>query len=153
MFSESGLQVIKNEILNDPEGRGYFGKTDLEISILMNEPISTKTPAYQFSAVNPQSIVEQLVRLNEWKIFKDKTVDNEKAFNFLALSELGQISVSLGEAELKQLIDDLASVGVLSAEATATLQNLGKVEIKKSRAEIIIGGPVRESDISEANRK
>jgi hypothetical protein len=37
MIPEKVYELIKEEITNDPEKRGYKGKTDTEIMVLLNE--------------------------------------------------------------------------------------------------------------------
>ncbi len=39
-------QAIQDEIINDPQGIGYSGKTDVEIAALLNSPVQVPVTTY-----------------------------------------------------------------------------------------------------------
>ena len=56
------LQKIKEELDNDPAGRGYAGKTNTQIKDLLNEPYTTDRVVQDF---HPARIHEILIGVAE----------------------------------------------------------------------------------------
>lgn len=155
-LTTEGLQLIRNEIDVDPVSRGYSGKTAGEIAALMNEPISLTPQVYDLVNVNPQIVVDKLIRMQEWDTVKD-VADNgtgspqKRAFYFVELMKLDQISLSLEDTDLKSLVTDMVTDATITQSAANALRDMCRMEVLKSRREIIgLSSPVSVSDVEAA---
>jgi hypothetical protein len=129
--------ALKNEILLDPLGLGYSGKTDAQVAALMNGASRPTTTPRTIVAAHD---VYEAIDPGEWS----------------ALS-----------AALKQTITDLLNMGEIDASGTRTRATFGAafgagstsranllalttVSVARSRAQEIFGVAVTDQDITRA---
>ena len=144
------LTLIKNEILNDPASRGYSGKPAGAIAILMNEPLSQSPQVFSNVLVNPQRIVEVLIRRAKWKGLVDVVGSNTNAFSFVELMKLNTIPVDAQDASIVTLVTSLITAGLLSNADITALKPLYQQEVKLSRSEVIGVFPVSQGNVDAA---
>ena len=71
------LAIIKAEITNDPENRGYAGKTNAQIALLLNEPYTVDTIVKVQRAARINVILNQIA--DTANIVADTDVTDAKA--------------------------------------------------------------------------
>lgn len=150
MFSNIGLQIIKTEIITDPTAAGYAGKTTIRQAEMMNTQKSQSPKVYIKSPVSPQKVVDVLIRRLKWKGITSATATNASAFYFVELCKLNELPIDSTDPDIITLVNNLVSAGLLVAADVTALNDLTKVEVLKSRADLTIGSPVNADDITTA---
>lgn len=134
-------QALEDEILNDPLVLGYAGKSDYEISQMMNDPgLSGET---LFRSYTPaEEIVAAIIRA-------DYDALDDPGRSYLGQVVLKSAKVKTGDATLRGQLADLFGVG------TTTRTNLTAVASRPaSRSEILFGenSSVNDQDVATALR-
>jgi hypothetical protein len=86
-LQERILALIKEEIAKDPENRGYAGKTDLEITTLLNSPYYVQTITETLKTSRISSILAGVP--NTENVVAEKDVLDSKTVK--SLDELGVV--------------------------------------------------------------
>jgi hypothetical protein len=86
-LQERILALIKEEIAKDPENRGYAGKTDLEITTLLNSPYYVQTITETLKTSRISSILAGVP--NTENVVAEKDVLDSKTAK--SLDELGVV--------------------------------------------------------------
>lgn len=86
-LQERILVLIKEEIAKDPENRGYAGKTDLEITTLLNSPYYVQTITETLKTSRISSILAGVP--NTENVVAEKDVLDSKTAK--SLDELGVV--------------------------------------------------------------
>jgi len=150
MFSTIGLQIIKNEITIDPAAVGYAGEPALRQAELMNTLFPQSPKVYVKSPVSPQRVVDVLVRRLKWKVITAATSTNTSAFYFVELCKLNELPIDSTDPDVVTLVNNLVTAGLLASADVTALNDLTKVEVLKSRADLTIGSLVTADDITAA---
>lgn len=144
------LTIIHDEVQNDPASRGYAGKTPAAQAILINDPLSQSPQVFTNQLVNPQKIVEVLIRRAKWKGIVDVTGSNTNAFYCVELMKLSSIPIDSQDSAIITLFTNLVSAGLLTAADTNALKPLYQVEVKVSRGQVLGIGEVTQSEVEKA---
>jgi len=154
-----GLVRLKEEIDNDPENRNYASCSGNAgcIRSLLVEPISQNPPVYTYYEINPQEVINTLIRIAppEWDTVVDVSTNGtgaaqKRAFYFTELMKLDQIDVGFEDADLKSLVQDMVDDGTLSEAARDALRDLSRDEILQSRSSYLFGFEVDIQDVVNA---
>lgn len=126
-------EKLKNEIETDSKNLGYSGKTNKEVTDLLNN-----NNRIRFIDANKDSVLKYLIRKEKWLAISDSTED--AARNVVALLSTESFDVNGVESTL--LIDSLISLSLLDEEDKSYIQDLGKEQI--SRAQELGLGKIKE---------
>lgn len=136
------IQVIKDELNNDPMGRGYSGKDFGEILSLLREPISQDPPVFVQTPIKVSDAVTLLLRIDKFEGIQAAAANpaasgHAHAYRAIAFLQFGTGALDVNDTTVQETITGLVSSGLLSADDATNLLALGQKEIKLSRAEII----------------
>lgn len=140
--------VIKTEIQTDPTSVGYAGQDAGTQAILVNLPRSQTPPVLVIGNFNPQEIVHVLVKQGKWQGIVASADVNAK--NLVSLVGLGNIAISPEETQIKTLITNLVTAGLLTAADVTAIRQFVQTEAKLSRADILQLGAVSQGDVEKA---
>lgn len=131
---------LKNEITSDPENLGYTGKTDKEITDLLNLKNRNGT-----SNVNKDLVVKYLIRKNKWIGLVDST--EASARNIMGLI-LNTSEFDTNKPNYTSLLDDLVTLNLLDETNKTAIQEMGQKQV--SRAKELGLGRIREGHVGVA---
>ena len=128
--------ALRNELVSDPRGLGYAGKSDAEVAELIHE-----------IGAGGEAIDRKLVAAHE---IIEATVPSEWAALSPVAKQHYQTIISAGEVDLKNSNVRAALAGMFGAE-TVTQSNLGKLGTRPaSRADVLGLGRVHYWDVARA---
>lgn len=131
------LQIIKDEISNDPQAKGYEGKTTGGIEQLLNEKPLANNPTPQGEIdgppVSPERIlVDAPITLDEIKLAQ---ADADGRVAWEMIMNLTEIDLNSDLAD-KCLIS-LGTSGVLKAPKVQAIRDLGKIPDPNWQAQVL----------------
>ena len=131
-YTREGLLIIKNEILTDPTGKGYAGKTAVQQETLINQPIVT------IIAGPIPSLPFAFYLLKNGKV----ATATRDVFNYLVS---GQFTIAPGAD-----VDTLATLLTLTATQKTEVVALGNITTSTTRAQQLAFALITAQDIAEA---
>lgn len=149
MIDHTALQA---EIQNDPQGRGYAGKTDVEIANLLNDKVFTrKIPITITKVLRWGAKSGALAKLHD-----NSTTHASQAIRAICLAALKMLDsptnspLDMEDAEIIQMIGALVAAGVFVAQDQTDLNALATVPC--GRSEVLFKKTVHHLDVAKALR-
>lgn len=151
----SALTLIRNELLNDPQSRGYAGKTVAQKLALINAIYQQANAPWRMFKVVPQVVTRVLLERDKWEAVNTAANDAQAtghapAFKLRELCKLQAVSEDLSAAHVIAWIDALIAANVLSAADKLAMANEARERVKDTRANELGLGEVTQGDIEQA---
>jgi len=138
--------ALKNEIMNDPLGRGYAGMNDAQVAVSLN------TVDREIDEnVNLRDLIVYLLKNNKWLGIKSEAASNAlgvqkecEAF-MVIMDNPNFVDLDLTDAVVKTMLSNIKTAGLLDAADQAAILAMGKKAV--SRAEELGLPIVREGHV------
>lgn len=126
-LSEAQLTIVKDEINNDPEGKGYAGQTDGGIVKLLNDKSKSDNPTPQEQIDGPPVLPEKIlvdapITLLE---IKDAQADADGQIAWEMMMNLAEIDLNSALAD--ECLTSLENTGILKPAKIQAIRDLGKI--------------------------
>lgn len=149
------LSILRNELVSDPEGRGYAAMTDEAVAAALNAREIVTYREVPLVAINREMIMmSDAGGRFVWDAVLDAAADPEHAAHDLArrLRFLfdGQLPVNWGGGAATTLLQQAVAAGFFSEIQAAILKDTGKHLV--SRAAILGLEPVRIGEVMDARQ-
>jgi len=136
--------VLRNELLTDPLSIGYgpvIGDANALLTLLTT-PRSQAPKVFNAAILSASQIIAVLVKLRKWEsiVIAANTplaIGHADSFLLQALAQLPNLDDDFTASTYTTILTNLQVAGLLSASDITAIQNMSRVELLRSRADIL----------------